>query len=124
MPRREDRTPTFKGKVPVYLPTEGGAHPDITVGEASLKGGQLVIKFKDTLPGVAIQRMLERGSLLGVTFVVLQADAANLSAQERLAAEEAAAEEGDSDVEDIVKLNDDNFTVEDLVNEDPNFNRD
>lgn len=122
---RKERTPSFHGTIPVFMPTENGAS-ETTLGYASLQGGRLIINFKETLPGVAIQRMLERGSLMGISFVMLKADPVNEAAQERLAESEEIedAPVNESDVEDIVKLNDDSFTVDELLHEDPHTERD
>lgn len=69
---RPDRKPEAKNiMVPVYLPTEAGVTTGIELGKANLKAGTLVIEFNDKLPAMAIQRLLERGQLLGVSFVMV-----------------------------------------------------
>lgn len=89
---RTERTPEArKIDFPVFVPSPNG-ETSLEVAIANLRAGTLVIEFNNRLPGVAIQRMIERGSLLGLSFVMLQADDANVAAQERLAQEEKQEE--------------------------------
>ena len=58
--------------VPVIVPKDDGGATDAQMGEATLADGTLVVKFKDNnFPGLALQRMIDRGELLGITFVML-----------------------------------------------------
>lgn len=100
-PRASDIT------LPVYIPSTDGAM-NVEMGKGSLKHGTLVIEFKNTLPGVAIQRMLERGVILGISFVMIAPDDLNLAAQERL-------EKINQDTEDLDKLKNDDVSVEDIM---------
>ena len=55
--------------IPVFMPTEEGVS-DVELANAQLKAGTLVMEFRNNAPGIAIQRMLERGVLLGLSFVL------------------------------------------------------
>jgi hypothetical protein len=66
---------------PVFVPSESG-QTEITVGKARLRYGTLVIEFVDSAPAMAIQKMIERGVLLGLGMVMLQADEVNTMYQE------------------------------------------
>lgn len=81
--------------VPVFLPTTEGVS-GVIIGEASIRSGTMVVEFKDSFPGVAIQRMIARGSIMGMSFVVISEDDTNKQAQETLAAEEAELAEEDN----------------------------
>lgn len=59
--------------IPVYIPTNDGVG-GLELGKGSLKSGTLVIEFNNKLPSVAVQRMLERGELLGLSFVMVVAE--------------------------------------------------
>lgn len=84
---RTERLPEGKDlMIPVSVPSETGTS-ELVVGKGSLKGGQLVIKFDDKVHSRAIQRLLERGAILGLQFVMFAPDEANLESQERLEAE-------------------------------------
>lgn len=56
--------------IPVFIPKEDGTAA-VMVGNGRLLKGRLVIDFKSSLPGVAIQRMLARDELMGLSFVML-----------------------------------------------------
>lgn len=71
---RTERTPEFTGEIPVFVPGEGGRVTTHEMGLAYMKHGRLEIVFRDNLPAVAIQRMIERGEALGVSFVMLDAE--------------------------------------------------
>lgn len=77
MPRkmsRPDGKPQAKDVfIPVYIPTNDGVG-GLELGKGSLKSGTLVIEFNNNLPSVAIQRMLARGELLGLSFVMVAAE--------------------------------------------------
>lgn len=57
--------------VPVFMPTETGVS-DVKLGSATLVDSKLEINFNDKLPSVAIQRMINRGEIIGVSFVMLE----------------------------------------------------
>lgn len=58
-------------QVPVFMPTKTGAS-ELVMGVATLEKGNLNIQFADNIPGEAMQRMLLRGELLGISFVMLR----------------------------------------------------
>lgn len=90
---RTDRMPEGKDlTVPVSVPSESG-NSELTVGKGSLKGGQLVVKFNNKVHARAVQRLLERGSILGIQFVMFAPDSDNLEAQKRLDEEAEVQEE-------------------------------
>lgn len=102
---RTERLPEAKDlTVPVSVPSESG-NSQLTVGKGSLKGGQLVVKFDNKVHSRAVQRLLERGAILGIQFVMFAPDDKNLAAQERLENEEAASEEMENLPEDIGETN-------------------
>ena len=55
--------------IPVLLPLEEGGVADLELGKATIRGGTLVIEFNNKLPSVAILHAIERGEVVGVTFV-------------------------------------------------------
>lgn len=55
--------------LPLYLPTDDGGVSDVVIGQGEFRDGFLVINLRDTLPGMAVSRMLKRGEILGLTFV-------------------------------------------------------
>lgn len=79
MPRKLSRQQALKnskkGYIPIYMPGSDGV-TDIVLAKGRLKGGTLILEFESNLPGVAIQRMLGRGELLGMSFVMLEAEPA------------------------------------------------
>lgn len=84
---RTERLPEGKDlTVPVSVPSESG-NSELVVGKGSLKGGQMVVKFNDKVHSRAVQRLFERGSILGIQFVMFAPDADNLEAQNRLEVE-------------------------------------
>lgn len=90
---RKERTPEARDlTIPVFLPTSSGELVDIHLGTGSLKSGTLVIEFKHTLPGVAIQRMLERGTQFAISFTPIDVDEVNQGSQDRIKEEKIAAE--------------------------------
>lgn len=105
---RTERTPEAKvSDFPVFVPSPDG-QTSLEVAKANLKAGTLVIEFRNTLPGVAIQRMIERGSLLGLSFVLLAADNVNAEAQDRLLQEEKDRETLELLDEDLTNTNEEN----------------
>lgn len=109
---RTERTPKASNvPFPVFVPSPDGTTSH-EMGLASLRAGTLVIEFKNNLPGVAIQRMIERGVVLGLSFVMIAPDEANLAAQERLAQQ-------DKDAEDLLLLqNDETVSPQTLFEQD------
>lgn len=57
--------------IPVLLPTTNGAS-DYAIGKATLDEGTLTVKFDETFPAQAIQRMIDKGRILGMTFVMIE----------------------------------------------------
>lgn len=99
--------------IPVFIPTEDGVNGDLELGKATMKAGTLIIEFNNKTPSVAIQRRIERGAIVGVTFVVPEdeAEAARESEAERakelaeeLIASELPAELTERDVRDLEML--------------------
>ena len=68
---RTERTPEAVTTIPVFVPGEGGRVTTHEMGYAVMRDGQLNVQFRDNLPGVAIQRMIARGEIVGVTFVLI-----------------------------------------------------
>lgn len=60
--------------VPVYIPTEDG-YGELELGKAQVRGNSLIIEFNEKLPSVAIQNRIARGDIVGVTFVIPEAEA-------------------------------------------------
>lgn len=96
--------------IPVFIPTEGGVG-DLVLGEASVGESTLVIEFNNKLPSVAILRAIQRGEIIGVTFVApaLQ-EAAEEAAKEELTQDERDARDlellqSDEDI-DVSKITD------------------
>jgi hypothetical protein len=90
---RIDRLPEGKDlTVPVSVPSESG-NSELVVGKGSLKGGQLVVRFNDKVHSRAVQRLLSRGAILGIQFVMFAPDDANVEAQRRLDAEAETQDE-------------------------------
>jgi hypothetical protein len=80
--KRTEHLPTVTNMdFPVMIPNEKG-ETTVHVATARLRFGTLVLEFKDTAPAVAIQRMIERGVLLGLGMVMLKPDEVNLGYQE------------------------------------------
>lgn len=85
---RTERAPKASDVVlPVYVPSENGV-TRIELAKATMRNGTMIVEFKNNLPGVAIQKIIERGVVLGLSFVMIAPDAVNLAAQEKLAHEE------------------------------------
>ena len=121
MARTERQPRASDVEIPVFVPSTNG-QTSLEMGKASLKAGVLIIEFKNNLPGVAIQRMIERGVLLGFSFVMLKEDEVNLQAQERLANIEAA--QAEQDEEDLARLVDEELTPEDIIEDTNNEQND
>ena len=75
--------------IPITIPMADG-ESRLTIGLGRLRYGTLVIEFKDTFPSVALQNLISRGSLIGLSVVMIEADEANQKYQESLIEEEKA----------------------------------
>ena len=113
-PRRSERRPSNENLwVPISVPSATG-DSKLVIGEGTLRNGLIVLKLKDTLGSVAVQRLFERGAVLGLEFVMLQTDEENQAKQEVLAREER-------DRQDLRLLNEDkiahpeNYTEEEVA---------
>ena len=113
-PRRSERRPSNENLwVPISVPSATG-DSKLVIGEGTLRNGLIVLKLKDTLGSVAVQRLFERGAVLGLEFVMLQTDEENQAKQEALAREER-------DRQDLRLLNEDkiahpeNYTEEEVA---------
>lgn len=82
---RTERMPQIKTYLPVYIPnTEGqpmmaedlddDGNPRGKVAKATLKAGTLVLEFEDNFPALAIQRLLSRGALMGMQFIMVEVE--------------------------------------------------
>lgn len=99
-PRRSERRPSNENLwVPISVPSATG-DSKLVIGEGTLRNGLIVLKLKDTLGSVAVQRLFERGAVLGLEFVMLQTDEENQAKQYALVREA-------KDREDLRLLNDD-----------------
>lgn len=80
--KRTDNLPTAVNMdLPVFIPNEKG-ETTIDVGTARLRYGTLVVEFNDRASSVAIQRMIERGVVMGLGMVMVKPDMVNLGYQE------------------------------------------
>ena len=100
--------------IPVYIPVDGGAG-DLELGKAQVKGNTLIIEFNNKLPSAAIKHRIERGAIVGVTFVIPEDEAQE--AREAEAAREATTTE-EKDEADLKLLNDN--SIFELSDEDLN----
>ena len=99
-PRRSERRPSNENLwVPISVPSATG-DSKLFIGEGTLRNGLIVLKLKDTLGSVAVQRLFERGAVLGLEFVMLQTDEENQAKQDELVREA-------KDREDLRLLNED-----------------
>lgn len=105
--------------IPVFIPTEDGVNGDLELGKASIRGGTLIIEFNNKLPSVAIQHRIERGGIVGVTFVIPddEAQAAREAEEERKNEEMTPL---DKDIRDIEILRDGEVTPEEIIGEEQN----
>ena len=113
-PRRSEKRPSNENLwVPISVPSATG-DSKLMIGEGTLRNGLIVLKLKDTLGSVAVQRLFERGAILGLEFVMLQTDEENQAKQEALAREA-------KDREDLRLLNEDkiahpeNYSAEEVA---------
>lgn len=90
--KRKDARPTAVNvDLPVFIPNDKG-ETTIEVGVARLRYGTLVVEFKDTAGSVAIQRMIERGVLMGLGMIMVKPDEVNEQYQEVLENEDLQAD--------------------------------
>lgn len=90
---RKERIPVAQNvNFPVFVPSTDGA-TTVEMGKADMRNRTLVIRFKDSLPAVAIQNMIQRGVFLGISFVMLAPDDVHIAAEERLEKEEQEAKD-------------------------------
>ena len=83
-PRRSEKRPSNENLwVPISVPSATG-DSKLMIGEGTLRNGLIVLKLKDTLGSVAVQRLFERGAILGLEFVMLETDEQNKAKQEAL----------------------------------------
>lgn len=87
--------------IPVFMPTETGIS-EVELAHARLKSGTLVMEFRNNAPGIAIQRLIDRGVLLGLSFVLAEPS------------EEPTQEEKDERDLELLK-SDDNLTGDDIL---------
>lgn len=86
--KRKDTRPTAVNMdLPVFIPNEKG-ETTIDVGTARLRYGTLVVEFNDRASSIAIQRMIERGVVMGLGMVMVKPDEVNLGYQEVVETEE------------------------------------
>lgn len=100
--------------IPVWIPTEDGVNGELELGKASIRGGTLIVEFNNKLPSVAIQRRIERGGIVGLTFVIPEEEAAEAREAEAARKEEEMTPL-DKDIRDIEILRDGEITPEDII---------
>lgn len=113
---RKDITPS-QIYIPVFIPTEDGVG-EIELGKATIRSGTLLVEFNNKLPSVAIQHRIERGGIIGLSFVIpeLEAAEARVAEDERKNQQEEDLSQTDRDVRDLEALkSDDELTPEDLA---------
>lgn len=54
--------------VPVFVPGDDGK-PNLVVGQGRLSEGRIEISLKDSAPAMALERMMNRGEILGLSFI-------------------------------------------------------
>jgi len=113
MAKRRDIKPD-QVYIPIFIPTEDGVNGDLVLGKASIRSGTLIVEFNNKLPAVAIQHRIERGGIVGLTFVIPEEEAAEARAaeEERKNAEMTPL---DKDIRDIEILRDGEITPEDII---------
>lgn len=71
--RNEEYAPI---QVPLYIPTENnGGVGTLTLGTGEMRGNTLLIAFNDLIPAQAIRHRIERGGIVGITFVIPEDEA-------------------------------------------------
>jgi len=80
--------------IPLLIPTEEGAGA-LALGNGEVRGSTLIINFNDLIPAQAIRQRIERGDIVGITFVIPEdeAEAAKETEDAIQAAQDAAREE-------------------------------
>lgn len=100
---------------PVFVPNSDGS-TDIEVGRARLRYGTLVVEFKNSVPAVAIQNMIERGVLLGFGMIMIKPDVVNEMYQEVVENEEAEAKRiADGIADGTITVDENGAIVEDTL---------
>jgi cation transport regulator ChaC len=112
MAKRREIKPT-QVYIPVFIPTEDGINGNLELGKATIKGGTLIIEFNNKLPSVAIQRRIERGDVVGVTFVIPEEEAEQAREAEEERKLEAMSQD-ERDFRDLELLQGDEITPEDI----------
>ena len=64
--------------IPLLIPIEEGGAGEIVLGFGDVRGSTLVINFNDLIPAQAIRNRIERGDIVGITFVIPEDEAAAL----------------------------------------------
>ena len=57
-------------EVPIFIPTADGQSGDIVLGRGEMRGSTLVLSFNDLIPAQAIAHRIQRGGLVGLTFII------------------------------------------------------
>lgn len=57
-------------EVPIFIPTADGQSGDIVLGRGEMRGSTLVLSFNDLIPAQAIAHRIQRGGLIGITFII------------------------------------------------------
>lgn len=57
-------------QIPIFIPTEDGQSGDIVLGIGEMRGSTLIINFNDLIPAQAIAHRIDRGGLIGITFII------------------------------------------------------
>ena len=68
--------------LPVYIPDQSG-EGTLEIGTATLRSGTLIIEFGETMAAAALQHGMERGEIIGVTFVIPGYEAPEETQEER-----------------------------------------
>jgi hypothetical protein len=69
MGKSNRRKPEPKLAIPLYVPTEEG-FGELVLGIGEMRGSTLLINFNDLIPAQAIAHRIERGGIVGITFVI------------------------------------------------------
>jgi hypothetical protein len=67
--KKQRNAPTPPIQIPLYIPTEDG-YGELVLGTGEMRGSTLVINFSDLIPAAAIKHRIERGGIVGITFVI------------------------------------------------------
>lgn len=97
--------------IPIYIPTNDGVG-EIVLGNAELRGDTLLVNFNDYIPAQAIKHRIQRGGIVGLTFVIPEEENA---VHEENEAEIAKRQQEARDLADLEKLKGvDELTPDDL----------